>query len=77
MLTATGGGERHPDRRASTAAAVWLLRAFTLPTAVYATEKDFTDGVLHSQAILKRAAQAVERGRPRAGQPPAARIAAE
>jgi FMN reductase len=52
-------------------------RAIVLPTAVYATDKDFTDGVLHSQAILKRAAQAVEEVGLVLANRPAERIAAE
>ncbi|TGU02179.1 FMN reductase, partial [bacterium M00.F.Ca.ET.163.01.1.1] len=37
-----------------------FFEALALPTAVYATDKDFADGVLVSEAIRKRAAQAIE-----------------
>jgi len=36
-----------------------FFEAFALPTAIYATDRDFADGVLRSESILKRAAQAV------------------
>ena len=61
MLTATGGGERHALIVEHQLRPLFgFFEAFTLPTAVYATDRDFADGVLHSEAILKRAAQAVD-----------------
>lgn len=78
VLTATGGGERHSLIVEHQLRPLFgFFEAFTLPTAVYVTEKDFTDGVLHSQAILKRAAQAVEEVGFVLASRPAARIAAE
>ncbi|TIR14257.1 MAG: FMN reductase [Mesorhizobium sp.] len=60
LLTATGGGERHALVVEHQLRPLFgFFEAFTLPTAVYATDKDFTDGVLRSELILKRAAQAV------------------
>ncbi|MFB9979101.1 FMN reductase [Mesorhizobium kowhaii] len=61
LLTATGGGERHALVVEHQLRPLFgFFEAFTLPTAVYATDKDFIDGVLRSDAILKRAAQAVD-----------------
>ena len=61
VLTATGGGERHALIVEHQLRPLFgFFEAFALPTAVYATDKDFTDGVLRSEAILKRAAQAVD-----------------
>ena len=60
LLTATGGGERHALIVEHQLRPLFgFFEAFTLPTAVYATDRDFTDGVLRSESILKRAAQAV------------------
>ncbi|OBQ91840.1 FMN reductase [Mesorhizobium sp. AA23] len=61
LLTATGGGERHALVVEHQLRPLFgFFEAFALPTAVYATDKDFTDGVLRSEQILKRAAQAVD-----------------
>ncbi|TIV61866.1 FMN reductase [Mesorhizobium sp.] len=61
LLTATGGGERHALIVEHQLRPLFgFFEAFALPTAVYATDKDFTDGVLRSELILKRAAQAVD-----------------
>lgn len=61
LLTATGGGERHALVVEHQLRPLFgFFEAFALPTAVYATDKDFTDGVLRSELILKRAAQAVD-----------------
>ncbi|RVA00610.1 FMN reductase, partial [Mesorhizobium sp. M7A.F.Ca.CA.002.05.1.1] len=61
VLTATGGGERHALIVEHQLRPLFgFFEAFALPTAVYATDKDFTDGVLRSEAILKRVAQAVD-----------------
>lgn len=60
LLTATGGGERHALIVEHQLRPLFgFFEAFALPTAVYATDEDFTDGVLRSEPILKRAAQAV------------------
>lgn len=61
LLTATGGGERHALIVEHQLRPLFgFFEAFTLPTAVYATDKDFTDGMLSSEPISKRAAQAVD-----------------
>ena len=61
VLTATGGGERHALIVEHQLRPLFgFFEAFALPTAVYVTDKDFTEGVLRSEAILKRAAQAVD-----------------
>ena len=61
LLLATGGGERHALIVEHQLRPLFgFFEALALPTAVYATDKDFADGVLVSDAIRKRAAQAVE-----------------
>ncbi|KUM27240.1 NADPH-dependent FMN reductase [Mesorhizobium loti] len=61
LLTATGGGERHALIVEHQLRPLFgFFEAFALPTAVYATDKDFIEGVLSSEPILKRAAQAVD-----------------
>ena len=37
-----------------------FFEALVLPTAVYATDKDFLDGALVSEAIRKRGEQAID-----------------
>jgi FMN reductase len=78
LLVATGGGERHALIVEHQLRPLFgFFEAFTLPTAVYASERDFVDGVLASEAIRTRVGLAVDdvgsalSGRPRA------RIAAE
>jgi FMN reductase len=45
-----------------------FFEAFALPTAVYAVDRDFTDGVLVADHIKQRVAQAIaEAGRALAG----------
>lgn len=61
LLLATGGGERHALIVEHQLRPLFgFFEALALPTGVYATDKDFADGVLVSEAIRKRAAQAVE-----------------
>src|SRR4051794_20679349 len=61
VLLATGGGERHALIVEHQLRPLFgFFEALALPTAVYATDKDFADGVLVSEAIRKRAAQAVD-----------------
>ncbi len=78
LLAATGGGERHALIVEHQLRPLFgFFEAFALPTAVYASDKDFVDGVLASEAIRARVGLAVDDvgsalfGRPRA------RIAAE
>ncbi len=60
LLTATGGGERHALIVEHQLRPLFgFFEAATLPTAVYATDKDFADGVLVSAAIRERAERAV------------------
>jgi FMN reductase len=78
LLTATGGGERHALVVEHQLRPLFgFFEAFTLPTAVYATDKDFTDGVLQSEPILRRAAQAVAEARVLVAGRSDARLAAE
>ena len=61
VLLATGGGDRHAlivEHQLRPLFA--FFEALTLPTAVYASEKDFTDGVLVSPTIRARAEQALD-----------------
>ncbi|SJM30560.1 FMN reductase (NADPH) [Mesorhizobium delmotii] len=61
LLTATGGGERHAlmvDHQLRPLFA--FFEALVLPTAVYATDRDFLEGALASEAIRKRGEQAIE-----------------
>jgi FMN reductase len=61
LLTATGGGERHALIVEHQLRPLFgFFEALALPTAVYATDKDFADGVLRSEPILTRVAQAVD-----------------
>lgn len=60
ILVATGGGERHSLIVEHQLRPLFgFFEAFTMPTAVYASDKDFADGVLVSDTILARAEQAV------------------
>ena len=60
LLTATGASERHAlmiDHQLRPLFA--FFEAHALPVAVYATDKDFADGVLASEAVRKKAEQAI------------------
>ncbi|PWJ93767.1 MULTISPECIES: FMN reductase [Mesorhizobium] len=60
ILAATGGGERHSLIVEHQLRPLFgFFEALTMPTAIYASDKDFTDGLLVSQAIHARARQAV------------------
>jgi FMN reductase len=61
VLTATGGGDRHALIVEHQLRPLFgFFEAFVLPTAIYASDRDFVDGVLSSEAIRARSAQAVE-----------------
>jgi FMN reductase len=61
VLLATGGGERHALIVEHQLRPLFgFFEAFTLPTAVYASDKDFSDGVLVSEAIRKRVGLALD-----------------
>ena len=60
ILAATGGGERHSLIVEHQLRPLFgFFEALTIPTAVYACDKDFANGVLVSEAIHARARQAV------------------
>lgn len=65
LLAATGGSERHAlmiDHQLRPLFSFFQAR--TLPVGVYATDKDFDDGRLQNQALIQRAALAVQRALP-------------
>ena len=60
ILAATGGGERHSLIVEHQLRPLFgFFEALTMPTAIYASDKDFADGILVSEAIHARARQAV------------------
>jgi FMN reductase len=60
ILAATGGGERHSLIVEHQLRPLFgFFEALTIPTAIYASDKDFADGVLVSEAVRARAHQAV------------------
>lgn len=60
ILVATGGGERHSLIVEHQLRPLFgFFEAQTMPTAIYASDRDFSDGVLASEAIRARAGQAV------------------
>jgi FMN reductase len=60
ILAATGGGERHSLIVEHQLRPLFgFFEALTMPTAIYASDKDFADGVLISEPIRARARQAV------------------
>ncbi|PBC01293.1 FMN reductase [Mesorhizobium sp. WSM3860] len=60
ILAATGGGERHSLIVEHQLRPLFgFFEALTMPTAIYASDKDFADGLLVSEAIHARARQAV------------------
>lgn len=65
LLAATGGGERHAliiDHQLRPL--FGFFQALTLPTGIYASDSDFTDGRLTSADVRRRIAQSVERALP-------------
>lgn len=60
VLTATGGGERHALIVEHQLRPLFgFFEALTLPTAIYAADRDFSDGRLVSEGVLLRVSQAV------------------
>ncbi|PSJ49493.1 FMN reductase [Kumtagia ephedrae] len=60
ILAATGGGERHSLIVEHQLRPLFgFFEALTVPTAIYASDKDFAGGALASEAIRARADQAV------------------
>jgi len=61
ILAATGGGERHSLIVEHQLRPLFgFFEALTIPTGIYASDRDFTSGVLVSEAIQARVHQAVE-----------------
>lgn len=61
ILAATGGGERHSLIVEHQLRPLFgFFEALTIPTAIYASDRDFADGVIVSEAIRSRAQQAVD-----------------
>ncbi|MGK5058487.1 FMN reductase [Janthinobacterium sp. LB2P49] len=68
LLAATGGSERHAlmiDHQLRPLFSFFQAR--TLPLGVYATDKDFVDYRLQDEALIQRAALAVQRALPLIG----------
>jgi FMN reductase len=60
VLTATGGGDRHAlIAEHSLRPLFGFFEALTIPTAIYASERDFAEGKIVSDAALERVSQAV------------------
>ncbi|RAZ89606.1 FMN reductase [Mesorhizobium hawassense] len=60
IVTATGGGERHSLIVEHQLRPLFgFFEALTMPTAIYASDKDFANGALVSEAIHARSRQAV------------------
>ena len=77
ILAATGGGERHSLIVEHQLRPLFgFFEALTLPTAIYASDKDFANGVLVSEAIQARARQAVGEASRIIGVPASVSIAA-
>lgn len=65
LLAATGGSERHAlviDHQLRPLFSFFQAR--TLPLGIYATDQDFVDHRLHNEALIQRAAMAVQRALP-------------
>ena len=55
VLAATGGGRRHALAVEHQLRPLFgFFSALTLPTAVYASDEDFHEGVLHDATVLAR-----------------------
>lgn len=60
LLTATGGGDRHALIVEHQLRPLFgFFEAFALPTAVYATDRDFENGTPSSEPLLRRVGQAI------------------
>lgn len=60
ILAATGGGERHSLVVEHQLRPLFgFFEALTIPTGIYASDRDFADGVIISEAIRKRTEQAI------------------
>lgn len=60
VLTATGGGDKHALITEHALRPLFgFFEALSVPTAVYASDRDFADGVVASLSVLQRIEQAV------------------
>ncbi|RWD54095.1 MAG: FMN reductase [Mesorhizobium sp.] len=60
ILAATGGGERHSLVVEHQLRPLFgFFEALTIPTGIYASDRDFADGVIISEAIRNRTEQAI------------------
>lgn len=65
LLAATGGSDRHAlviDHQLRPLFSFFQAR--TLPLGVYATDRDFAEGRVHNEALIRRARLAVQRAMP-------------
>lgn len=77
VLAATGGGERHALVVEHQLRPLFgFFEAQTIPTGVYASDRDFADGVLISESIRQRAQQAAHEALRLAGRPQNVTLAA-
>ena len=61
VLTATGGGDRHALMVEHQMRPLFgFFSAHTIATSIYASDRDFTDGRVNSEALEKRIAAAVQ-----------------
>jgi FMN reductase len=61
VLAATGGGERHSLMVEHQLRPLFgFFEALAMPTAIYASERDFADGALVSEAIHARVGRAID-----------------
>lgn len=77
ILAATGGGERHSLIVEHQLRPLFgFFEALTMPTAIYASDRDFANGVLISETIRARSQQAVAEACRVAGVPSSISLAA-
>ncbi|HEY5818463.1 MAG TPA: FMN reductase [Mesorhizobium sp.] len=77
ILAATGGGERHSLIVEHQLRPLFgFFEALTLPTGIYASNNDFTDGAIASEAIRARVGQAVLEAKRIVGRTPNVSLAA-
>lgn len=64
LLAATGGGDRHALIVEHQLRPLFgFFEAFTLPTAVYATGRDFSSNGIASEGVIARSSQAIDQAR--------------
>lgn len=78
LLTATGGGDKHALMVEHQLRPLFgFFEAYTLPTAIYANDRDFADGAVVSDLVSARIAQAIAQAGPFLSAIQAAGVAAE